>query len=290
MPRHRRRRLQMRKLTAQSPRMAYKVRVQHRRRPFHVCRETGIGARLGWIPICQYYSMSGSFQITSMSDIPLHYTALLLTAPFRLHHLSAVRSSAASADPSLPPTRSILRTTALSEVQALEAFAQLAARAAPDAPDGYTPSSVACPSARPSIRSASSLSEEETNWLGVRRPNTLGPMSDLLTRMNITGFDAGAYISRYTSNVTQLPNIAIAASGGGYRALQNGAGGLAAFDNRTTNSTNAGQLGGLLQSATYLAGLSGGAWLVGSIYANNFTSVESSMSITRRQAPSPVIC
>jgi lysophospholipase len=29
-----------------------------------------------------------------------------------------------------------------------------------------------------------------------------------------------------------------------------------------------------LQSATYIAGLSGGGWLVGSIYSNNFTSVQ----------------
>jgi lysophospholipase len=52
-----------------------------------------------------------------------------------------------------------------------------------------------------------------------------------------------------------------------------GAGVLQAFDSRTANSTNTGQLGGLLQSATYLAGLSGGSWLVGSIFVNNFTTV-----------------
>ena len=57
------------------------------------------------------------------------------------------------------------------------------------------------------------------------------------------------------------------------RALMVGAGVLQAFDNRTANSTNARQLGGLLQSATYLAGLSGGSWLVGSLYINNFTTV-----------------
>lgn len=70
-----------------------------------------------------------------------------------------------------------------------------------------------------------------------------------------------------------LPNIAVAASGGGYRALMNGAGVIEAFDSRTPNSTNAGQLGGLLQSSTYLAGLSGGSWLVGSLYVNNFSSI-----------------
>lgn len=53
-----------------------------------------------------------------------------------------------------------------------------------------------------------------------------------------------------------------------------GAGVLAAFDNRTANSTAQGHLGGLLQSATYLSALSGGSWLVGSLYMHNFPSVQ----------------
>lgn len=57
--------------------------------------------------------------------------------------------------------------------------------------------------------------------------------------------------------------------------MLNGAGAIAAFDSRTRhNSTQAGALSGLLQSSTYLAGLSGGSWLVGSLYTNNFTSVQ----------------
>jgi lysophospholipase len=52
-----------------------------------------------------------------------------------------------------------------------------------------------------------------------------------------------------------------------------GAGFLAAADNRTENSTAPGQIGGLLQSSTYLSSLSGGGWLVGSIFGNNFTTV-----------------
>jgi lysophospholipase len=53
----------------------------------------------------------------------------------------------------------------------------------------------------------------------------------------------------------------------------NGAGALTAFDNRTSNSTATGHLGGLLQSATYLTGLSGGSWLVGSMYKSSFVPV-----------------
>ena len=103
-------------------------------------------------------------------------------------------------------------------------------------------------------------------------------MMDLLNRANITGFNATQYINSHSNNITALPNIAIAASGGGYRAMLNGAGGVAAFDSRSPNSTAPGQLGGLLQSATYFAGLSGGSWLVGSIYGNNFTTIQNLIS------------
>ncbi|KAJ8110934.1 hypothetical protein OPT61_g6355 [Boeremia exigua] len=150
----------------------------------------------------------------------------------------------------------------------------VAKRATPQAPDGYAPAVVDCPSTRPSIRSADRLSDSETAWLQKRRPKTVEPMKDFLTRANISNFDAGAYIDKYSDNTTALPNIAISFSGGGYRALLNGAGALAAFDSRTRNSTSSGHLGGLLQSATYASALSGGGWMLGSIYANNFTSVQ----------------
>lgn len=60
--------------------------------------------------------------------------------------------------------------------------------------------------------------------------------------------------------------------------MLNGAGALAAWDSRSDGSQTAGNLGGLLQSATYLSGLSGGGWLVGSIYTNNFTSVQDAVN------------
>ncbi|KAK4105373.1 phospholipase-like protein [Parathielavia hyrcaniae] len=148
-------------------------------------------------------------------------------------------------------------------------------RASPDAPSGgYAPAEVSCPAERPTIRLANSLSESETEWLEKRRPLTVDPMIDFLTRANIEGFDAEAYIREVADDVTDLPNIGIAVSGGGYRALMNGAGFVAAADSRTPGTTDAGGIGGLLQSATYLAGLSGGGWLVSSIYANNFSAVE----------------
>ncbi|KKK23911.1 hypothetical protein P175DRAFT_0469766 [Aspergillus ochraceoroseus IBT 24754] len=146
-------------------------------------------------------------------------------------------------------------------------------RALPNAPDGYTPRSVSCPANRPTVRTASSLSPNETSWLETRRAKTESALKDFFGHVSIQNFDAVSYLNRIATNTSNLPNVGIAVSGGGYRALMNGAGAIKAFDSRTANSTSSGKLGGLLQSATYLAGLSGGGWLVGSIYVNNFTTI-----------------
>ncbi|KAH8764532.1 lysophospholipase catalytic domain-containing protein [Hyaloscypha sp. PMI_1271] len=172
----------------------------------------------------------------------------------------------------------VLPRDASPQVLAAEALAgPMAAvkRALPNSPSGgYAPKQVDCPTNRPTIREATSLSPNETAWLELRRNYTLDPMTSWLSRMNISNFDATSYMNSIRNNVSALPNIGLAVSGGGYRALMNGAGFLAAADNRTDNATNRGQIGGLLQSATYVAGLSGGGWLVGSIYTNNFSSVQ----------------
>jgi lysophospholipase len=96
---------------------------------------------------------------------------------------------------------------------------------------------------------------------------------DFFGHATISGFDAAGYIRNHRSDISAIPNIGIAVSGGGYRALMNGGGALKAFDSRTENATQPGHLGGLLQSATYLSSLSGGGWLVGSLYLNNLTTV-----------------
>jgi lysophospholipase len=100
-------------------------------------------------------------------------------------------------------------------------------------------------------------------------------MKGFFGHIQIKDFDAVSYLDKISNNTSLVPNIGIAISGGGYRALMNGAGALKAFDGRTENATAKGQLGGLLQSATYLAGLSGGGWLLGSVYLNNFTTISS---------------
>jgi len=125
-------------------------------------------------------------------------------------------------------------------VAAVDPAAHLAAlkRATMQAPDNYAPAAVDCPSTRPTIRLAASLSDNETAWLEARRNNTVWAMRNFLGRANITGLDTNAYIDSIAHNASELPNIGIAISGGGYRALMNGAGALAAFDNRTTNLLN----------------------------------------------------
>ncbi|KAI8963677.1 lysophospholipase catalytic domain-containing protein [Daldinia sp. FL1419] len=150
----------------------------------------------------------------------------------------------------------------------------LMGRATPDNPSGsYAPAIVDCPRERPTIRRAGSLSQSEQDWLRNRRSKTIDPMLEFLKRANLKDFDAANYVSSNKQNLSIVPNIGIAVSGGGYRALMNGAGFIAAADSRTPGSTDAGGIGGLLQSSTYLAGLSGGGWLVGSIFANNFSTV-----------------
>ncbi|KAI5238659.1 hypothetical protein E4T43_07253 [Aureobasidium subglaciale] len=150
-------------------------------------------------------------------------------------------------------------------------------RATDQAPSGYTPGNVSCPSVTAFIRSAAELSPNETAWLSVRRPNTFDAMRQLLGRV-LTDFDVESYFDNHINHTEFLPNIGIAVSGGGYRAMLNGAGAIAAYDDRSTSATDSGHLGGLLQASTYFAGLSGGSWLVGTLYANNFTSVETILS------------
>jgi lysophospholipase len=148
-------------------------------------------------------------------------------------------------------------------------------KALPNAPDGYTPQGETCPVDSPLIRNGSTLSANETTWLKQRRTVTTDAMINFLGRLDFDSLNASSYIENNAGNASALPNIGIAASGGGYRALMNGGGALQAFDSRTPNSSLQGHLGGILQSATYLAGLSGGSWLVGSLYLNNFTDVTS---------------
>lgn len=178
----------------------------------------------------------------------------------------------------LPPNTNALSLRGLeSELSLRDLDTDLAVRAVSNAPDGYTPRPVKCPSTRPSIRNGTSISPQEREWLPLRRNETIPAIRDLLSRIAIPNFNAEQYLRNVENDPTALPNIGLAVSGGGYRAMLNGAGAVAAWDSRSDGSTTAGNLGGLLQSATYISGLSGGGWLLGSLYVNNFTSVQDSV-------------
>lgn len=135
--------------------------------------------------------------------------------------------------------------------------------------DSYAPGQIDCPSDLQIVRPASSLSDGESEYLLERNKITDEALKTYLTNANMTDFDVDSFLGGLNDSI----KIGLAFSGGGYRAMLVGAGQLAALDNRTTNSTESG-LGGLLQASTYLVGLSGGNWLVGSVVMNNWTSVQ----------------
>lgn len=140
--------------------------------------------------------------------------------------------------------------------------------------NGYAPSVVSCDKDIQLVRKADALSPNETQWLEKRDDVTREALRSFLERAT-EGFSDNALISQLfeSSDDSSVPRIGVACSGGGYRAMLSGAGMLAAMDSRTEGANEHG-LGGLLQSTTYLAGLSGGAWLVGSLAWNNWTSVQ----------------
>lgn len=138
--------------------------------------------------------------------------------------------------------------------------------------NGYTPANVTCDDDIKLVRAANELSDHETAWLEKRDAYTKEALQSFLERAT-SNFSNNSLVSQLFSGTSNPPRVAVACSGGGYRAMLSGAGMLAAMDNRT-NGANEHGLGGLLQATTYLAGLSGGNWLVGSLAWNNWTSVQ----------------
>jgi lysophospholipase len=138
----------------------------------------------------------------------------------------------------------------------------------------YAPSFVPCPST-PLLRDAGqpqsgnqSLSPKEFDYIQSRETRVLpGAWRQYLSgKASNTGYN----VDRLLRN--NPPRIAIAISGGGYRAALFGAGVLSALDQRNQSGVTAGT-GGVLQSAAYISGLSAGAWTVGSFAINDWPTV-----------------
>lgn len=69
-----------------------------------------------------------------------------------------------------------------------------------------------------------------------------------------------------------MPNLGLALSGGGLRALCFGGSILEAFDSRNEKANEA-KVGGILQLANYAVGVSGASWLLGSWATSNFPPI-----------------
>ncbi|OJZ83665.1 hypothetical protein ASPFODRAFT_140016 [Aspergillus luchuensis CBS 106.47] len=139
-------------------------------------------------------------------------------------------------------------------------------------PQGYAPDPVSCPTSLQWIRPAVGLSRDELEWVEGRKKVVLGSLDAYLERLNLDDFDTDEYISRlnYTN---QTPIMGMAISGGGFGSAFTGAGLIRALDDRLP-AANEQRTGGLLQSMTYLSGLSGGSWTAVSFPSYNFPTAD----------------
>ncbi|KAH3663593.1 hypothetical protein OGAPHI_004994 [Ogataea philodendri] len=155
--------------------------------------------------------------------------------------------------------------------------------------DSYAPGEVKCPSylnesdyntdtRHGLIRAATSLSDDEADWIEERDNITNTNLRWFLKLANLTDFDTDDFLdtlseeSKTNSSILSTPRIGLAFSGGGYRAMLGAAGQIAGLDNRTDGCYDHGVP--ILSSVSYIAGLSGGSWFLSSLAFNNWTSVQ----------------
>lgn len=133
----------------------------------------------------------------------------------------------------------------------------------------------ACPSDNPVVRNTKgALLDAEVNLLRSRRQSVQRALQSFFNRVTIDDFDAASYVGNPSSN-SLVPTVGLAFSGGGgYRSFLTSAGAWSAFDNMNPFAMREDGLGGLLQAATYVSGQDSSAWLLASIYMNNFTTVQ----------------
>ena len=107
------------------------------------------------------------------------------------------------------------------------------------------------------VRDAVEIASAERDWVSKRKAKADKALADWLQKTN-PDFDTA-----------KLPTVALAHSGGGYRAMLSGAGLIKGFDSRDPDVSTS----GILQGITYQAGLSGGAWLLSGLIGNNYPTV-----------------
>ncbi|KAF8426350.1 lysophospholipase catalytic domain-containing protein [Tirmania nivea] len=132
----------------------------------------------------------------------------------------------------------------------------------------YAPVNGSCPSDITYIRSSTTgLDPNEANYISSHSKSTTGYLCPFALAAGLTASDA----DQIFNNDSLRPNTAIAFSGGGLRAMLNGAGVFRALDSRTSKVP---EFSGLMQGMNYMAGLSGGNWLVGASALNDFASID----------------
>lgn len=140
--------------------------------------------------------------------------------------------------------------------------------------ESYSPVKVKCPEEYTWIRPADSLSAEEQDYLKRRRPRLEESWAQ---RMKAVGL----------KDLPRTPVVALALSGGGYRAMVSGSG-MAFQQNNSAES-----VGDLVGISTYVSGLSGGSWALSSFYANNGmqpSDLAKNVSILDGSSESPLTC
>ncbi|KAJ7648031.1 lysophospholipase, partial [Roridomyces roridus] len=136
------------------------------------------------------------------------------------------------------------------------------------------PSLHACPAGFELIRRGQTISSAEAQYTAERREKVLpSAFKTYLNNVKHTGVKLPAYVEDILQSKERLPNVGISVSGGGYRAALFGAGVVNALDARNASSVQKGT-GGLLQTATHLAGISGGSWFVTSLAQANLPTIQ----------------
>ncbi|WVQ72738.1 hypothetical protein IAR50_002298 [Cryptococcus sp. DSM 104548] len=119
----------------------------------------------------------------------------------------------------------------------------------------YAPYEVPCPTSDAWVRNATTgLASAEQDYINQRKNLVESAVQKTM-------------VARGLDNPPRTPNIGVAISGGGYRTMLVGLGGVMGLMNESSEAASSGT-GGWLEATNYMAGLSGGSWAVGSFVAN----------------------
>lgn len=148
--------------------------------------------------------------------------------------------------------------------------------------EALTPKFSQCPPGTSLVRSAGTtvqtLGPDEERYITTRKQEILpnawkSYLHNLQKKASSLDVELPDYISCLLNLPNLTPTLGIAISGGGYKAAAFGAANLEVLDSRNGSSVKFGT-GGLLQSTSYVTGLSGSSWLLTSLIQANFPTFE----------------